>query len=162
MDADKGDDIAFLANTPAQAETQLHILERVAGDIGLHVNADKTKYMCFNQSGDISTLNDSSLKLAHKFTFLGSIVLFMENDINTRLAKACTAIGKLLLVWKWDLSDEIKRIFFQTVVVSIMLYRCTPGHGDTSSNTGRDWLHFTLDSYPWESYESNYSPTSYR
>ena len=30
------------------------------------------------------------------------------------------------------------------------------GHGDTSSNPGRDWLHF-----PWESYESKYSPSSY-
>ena len=33
------------------------------GGIGLHVNADKTEYMCFNQRGDISTLNGGSLKL---------------------------------------------------------------------------------------------------
>ena len=24
------------------------------------------------------------------------------------------------------------------------------GHGDTSSNPGRDWLHFTLHLYPWK------------
>ena len=35
------------------------------------------------------------------------------------------------------------------------------GHGDTSSNPGRDWLHFTLHKYPWERYESNYPPSSY-
>ena len=35
------------------------------------------------------------------------------------------------------------------------------GHGDTSSNPGRDWLHFTLHQYPWERYESSYSPSSY-
>ena len=40
-DADYADDIAFLANTPAQAETQLHSLERAAAGIGLHVNAQK-------------------------------------------------------------------------------------------------------------------------
>ena len=37
-------------------------------------------------------------------------------------------------------------------------------HGDTSSNPGRDWLHFTYERYEsnyWERYESNYSPSSY-
>ena len=48
-DADYADNIALLANTPAQAETQLHSLERAAAGIGLHVNADKTEYICFNQ-----------------------------------------------------------------------------------------------------------------
>ena len=46
---DYADDIALLANTPAQAETLLHSLKRAAGGIGLHVNTDKTEYMCFNQ-----------------------------------------------------------------------------------------------------------------
>ena len=55
MDADHADDIALLANTPTQARSLLHSLEQVAGSIGLHINADKTVYMCFNQ-GDISTL----------------------------------------------------------------------------------------------------------
>ena len=55
-DADYTDDIAILANTPNQAETLLHSLEWAATGIGLHVNAHKTEYMCFNQTGDISTL----------------------------------------------------------------------------------------------------------
>ena len=62
-DADYADDIALLANAPAQAETLLHSLERAAAGIGLHVNAHKTEYMCFNQTGDISTLNSSTLKI---------------------------------------------------------------------------------------------------
>ena len=41
MDADYADDIALLANTPAQAQTLLPSLERAAGGISLHVNADK-------------------------------------------------------------------------------------------------------------------------
>ncbi len=36
-DADYADDIALLANTPNQAETLLHALERAAAGIGLHV-----------------------------------------------------------------------------------------------------------------------------
>ena len=58
--ADYADDIAILANTPAQAETLLHSQERAVAGIGLHVNAYKTEYMCFNQTGDIYTLGSSS------------------------------------------------------------------------------------------------------
>ena len=56
-DADYADDIAILANTPNQSETLQHSLERAAAGIGLHVNAHKTEYMCYNQTGDITTLN---------------------------------------------------------------------------------------------------------
>ena len=94
-DADPADDIVLLANAPAQAETLLHSLEQAAAGIGLHVNAHKTEYMCFNQTGDISTLNGSSLKLIDKFTYLGSSVSATETDINTRLTKAWTATERL-------------------------------------------------------------------
>ena len=67
-DADYSIDIALLANTPTQAETLLCSLEQAATGIGLHVNADKAEYMCFNQRRDISTLNSSSLKLVDMFT----------------------------------------------------------------------------------------------
>ena len=73
----------LLANTPAQAETMLHSLEQAAGGIGLHVNADKTEYMCFNQRGDISTLKGRPLKQVDKFTYLGRSVSSTEKDINT-------------------------------------------------------------------------------
>ena len=94
-DPDYADNIAILANAPAQAEILLHSLERAAAGIGPNVNAHKTEYMCFNQTGDISTQNDSSLKLVDKFTYLGSSVSSTENDIDTRLAKAWTAIGHM-------------------------------------------------------------------
>ena len=73
-DADYADDIALLANSPAQAETLLHSLEQAAGGIDLHVNADKTEYMYFTQRGDISTLEGGPLKLVVKFTLLRSSV----------------------------------------------------------------------------------------
>ena len=69
-----------------------HSLEQEAGGIGLHVNEDKTEYMCFNQRGDISTLKGGPLKLVDKLTYLGSSVSSSENDINTQLETAWTAI----------------------------------------------------------------------
>ena len=73
-DADYADDIAILANTPDQAETLLHSLEQAAASIGLYINAHKTEYMCYNQTGDISTLEGTPYKLVDKFTYLGSSV----------------------------------------------------------------------------------------
>ena len=88
---DYADDIALLANTPAQVEILLHSLEWAAAGIGLYVNPDKTEYTCFNQRGDISTLKGGPLKLVDKFTYLGSSVSSTETYIKTRLAKAWTA-----------------------------------------------------------------------
>ena len=109
-DADYADDIAILANTPNQAETLLHNLERAG--IGLCVNAHKTEYMCDNQTGDISTIDGTPLKLVDKFTYLGSSVSSTEKDIDTRLTKAWTAINRLSIIWKSDLTDKMKRRFF--------------------------------------------------
>ena len=95
MDTDYADDIVLLANTPAQAKSLLHSLERAAGGIDLYVNADKTEYMCFNQGGDIFTLKGGPLKLVDKFTYLRNSVSSTENNINTQLAKASTAIGHM-------------------------------------------------------------------
>ena len=97
-DADYADDIALLPNTPAQAESLLHNRERAAAGISLYVNADKTEYMCFNERGDISTLKGGPLKLVDKFTYLGSSVSSTEKDINKELAKAWTAINRLLVI----------------------------------------------------------------
>ena len=81
--------------------------------------------MCYNQTGNIATLDGASLKLVDKFTYLGSSVSSTEKDIDTRLTKAWTAIDRLSIIWKSDLTDKMKRSFFQTAVVSILLYGCT-------------------------------------
>ena len=124
-DDDYADDIVLLANTPNQAKTLLHSLERAATGIDLHVNAHKTEYMCYNQTGNISTLDGTSLKPVDNFTYLGSSVSSTEKDIDTRLTKAWTTIDRLSTIWKSDLTDKMKRSFFQTAVVSILLYSCT-------------------------------------
>ena len=67
IDRDYANDIALLANTAAQAKSLLHSLEQTTGGIGLHVNAVKMEYICFNQRGEISTLKGGPLKLVDKF-----------------------------------------------------------------------------------------------
>ena len=84
---------------------------------GLHVNT--------HEIGNISTLNSCALKLVDKFTYLGSSVSSTGTDIDTWLAKAWTAIDRLSVVWNSDLTDKMKRNFFQAAVVLILLYGCT-------------------------------------
>ena len=116
-DADYADDIAILANTPNQTKTLLHSLERAAAGIGIHVNAHKTEYMCYNQTGDISTLDGTPLKLVDKFTYLGSSVSSTEKDIDTRLTKAWTAIdsyrshGNQIWPIKWNAASSRQRSY---------------------------------------------------
>ena len=98
-DAEYADDIALLANTPAQVESLLHSLEWATGGIGLHINADKTEYMCFNQKRHLH---------AKGWSF---------EAINMRLVKAWTAIDGLSFIWKSDVTDKLKRSFFQAAVV---------------------------------------------
>ena len=121
-DSDYADEIALRANAPAESETLLHSLERAAVGIGLHV---KMEYMCFNQSSDITTLNDSSLKVVDKFTYLGNSVFSTETDMNMRLAKAWAAIDRLSVIWKSDLTDKMKCSLFLAAAVSVLLHGCT-------------------------------------
>ena len=119
MNTDYAGDIMLLANISTQVKSLLHILEQAAGGIGLHGNADKMEYICFDQKGDISTLNGGSLKLVDKLIYLGSCIS-TENDINMQLAKIWTAIDRLSITWKSSLFHKMK-----AVVVSILLYGCT-------------------------------------
>ena len=51
-----------------------------------------------HKKGDSSILNDGSLILVDKFTYLGSSFSSTENDISVRLAKAWTAIDRLCII----------------------------------------------------------------
>ena len=59
------------------------------------------------------------------FIFMQCSVASTEKDIDTRLTKALTAINRLSIIWKSDLTDKMKRSFFQAAVASILLYGCT-------------------------------------
>ena len=56
---------------------------------------------------------------------LGNRVSSTEKDIDRRLTKAWTAIDKLSIIWKSDLTDKMKRSFFQAAVVPLLLDECT-------------------------------------
>ena len=69
--------------------------------------------------------NGGPLKLVDKSTYLGSSVSSIKNDINMQLAKAWTAINRLLVIYKSDVSDKMKCSYFQAAFVLILQYGCT-------------------------------------
>ena len=77
------------------------------------------------ENADFYTRDGTSLKLVQKFTYIGSSVTSTEKDIDTRLTMAWTAIDRLSIICKSDMTDKIKRSFFQAAVVSILLYGYT-------------------------------------
>ena len=90
---------------------------QTSASISMHT---RRNIMCFNKRNDTSTLNGNSLKLVDKFIFQGSSVSSTETDIDS-----WTSFDGLSVVWKSDLTDKMKCSFFQTAVVSILLYGCT-------------------------------------
>ena len=88
-------------------------------------NANKTVFMCFKQKEIIFTQSGNSLKLGDQFTYLSSNISSTQSDVNICLANACNAIDRLSIIWKSNLSDEIKWDILQAVAMSILLYRCT-------------------------------------
>ena len=52
-------------------------------------------------------------------------LLVPDNVAEFRLGRVHMRQAKLSIIWKSDMTDEMKRCFFQAVVVSILLYRCT-------------------------------------
>ena len=62
------------------------------------------------------------LKLVNHFTYLGNNISSTESDVNKCIGKAWTAIDRLLIIWKSNLSDKIKQEFFKVVTISVWLY----------------------------------------
>ena len=65
------------------------------------------------------------LELAYLYKISGIQCLINQKDIDTRLTKTWTAINKLSVIWKSDLTNKMKCSFFQAAVVLILLYGCT-------------------------------------
>ena len=98
-DLDFADDIGLISNTTEQAQIILNEVEKAALQVGLHMNASKTKCMFFNQdqNDDIQTLDGSKLEVVTDFKYLGAWIGSSRHDIQVREAlawKSCNALSK--------------------------------------------------------------------
>ena len=123
-DADYADDLAAIADYLTEATILLHAIEEAASEVGLYVNAGKTKVLVFNQhhSGAIKSLNNETIKVVQEFTYLGSNIASTKKDVQIRLAKSWAALNKLDKIWKSSLPADLKRQFFRAAVESVLVY----------------------------------------
>ena len=49
----------------------------------------------------------------------------LDNILHPHIVAEWIAINRLSIIWKSDLTDKMKRSFFQAAVASILLYGCT-------------------------------------
>ena len=75
----------------------------------------ETESTCFNQAINISSLNCKPLKLVDQVIYLGSNISSTESELNKRLVIASITANRWSIIGKSDLSDKIKREFFQVV-----------------------------------------------
>ena len=77
-----------------------------------------------------------NLVLIYKILYINVMLSFNHSKCNfisfgsfrfllNCLTKTWTAIDSFSIIWKSDLTDKMKRTFFQAAVVSILLYGCT-------------------------------------
>ena len=119
--ADNADDVGLLTNITAPAEYLLLAPSYAAGDICLHMIADKTEIMCFKRGAIFILVVTSKIS---RQVHLVSNISSTEYDVSIRLAKAWTTFDRLSIIWKSDLSNKIKKDFLQGVAVLIQQYEC--------------------------------------
>ena len=78
------------------------------------------------------------LRCVKSFTIFWLYTSLQPTDIDTWLTKAWTAINRLSVIWKSNLTDKMKRSFFQAAIKLILLYGC-------STWTLTKWLEEKLD-----------------
>ncbi|XP_071944095.1 uncharacterized protein [Antedon mediterranea] len=122
-DADYADDLALLSNTIAGETTLIHALKKAASSIGLYRNVKKTESMSVNCQGQIKTSSGYALKQVDQlFTYLGSNIASTTKDVDIRISKAWSALKRLTVVWKSNISNNMKKHFFKTTVETVLLY----------------------------------------
>ena len=104
------DDLVLLASTPTQAESLLHSLEQAAKSIGLYVNWNKRVYTFGTRSH--FDLKWQASEIQRPVHIDRQQYLIYWKQCQYMHSEAWTAIDRLSITRKSDLSDKIKHDFF--------------------------------------------------
>ncbi|KAI8494372.1 hypothetical protein Bbelb_275980 [Branchiostoma belcheri] len=123
-DLDFADDICLLEDTIKAAQEFLYRVEHATQDIGLYLNALKTKFMHLNPPTRPQALlssDGSTIEQVDDFKYLGSYGNTVH-DVKCRIGQAWGASNALTKVWKSPIANSTKLKVFKTCVESILLY----------------------------------------
>ena len=126
-DLDFANDIALLSDKIKQAQSIMSRVQRELQNVGLALNAKKTKYITYNidtEGTAVKTNDGIELEKEEDFKYLGSWIDSTDKDIKIRKAQAWQALNKMNCIWNSNMRKEIKVGFFVAAIESILLYGC--------------------------------------
>ena len=128
------DDCALNASSEPDMQESMDKFSAACDNFGLTISTKKTEVLHQPTPGKLYTqpvikIKDQILQAVDKFTYLGSTMsreVHIDDEINTRIAKASAAFGRLrLTVWERKgikLCTKIK--VYRAVVMTTLLYAC--------------------------------------
>lgn len=120
------DDLALLTHNARDMREKLNDLITYAGEVGLQINARKTKIMGVNVDDADFYIGENIIERVQSFSYLGSIISTdggAAADINNRINLARAAFASMRPVWSSSqLSRDLKLRIFNACVKSILLY----------------------------------------
>ena len=93
-----------------------------AASVGLYMKTTKTKFIAANTEGTIPSQYGCHLEQVNDFNYLGSKIIYSENDIQVRYVSAWSALNKLIPIWWSNIDIFIKRELFRATVESALTY----------------------------------------
>ena len=120
------DDIDALAHTLEEAEEIVGILETAAADVGLKINADKTKTLHMGRSSLQQRLTAPRYEEVKEFRYLGSIVTADNNtsaDVASRIKAANVAYFQTRPLFNSRILSWTTKIrLYKTLVRPVLMY----------------------------------------
>ena len=118
------DDIALFENHIVSAKDLLNRVESACQEVGLHLNASKTKHMHLTETPTetiLISLDDIQIERVSGIDYLGCFT-DTDKDIKSKIHRAWSALHSLKKVWKSQIRKETKTKVFKATVESILLY----------------------------------------
>ena len=132
-DLDFADDIALLSDRVEQAKAMLESVETECAQVGLMINASKTKFMAYNINEEIElkTLDGTQIGQAltesgdQDFCYLGGWIDSSKRDFEVRKAIAWKSLHKMKDIWQSHLPRKMKVDLFRATTEVILGYGAT-------------------------------------
>ena len=146
-DLDFADDLALISNNTTCMQQMTDALKVTSGKVGLRISKEKTKLQLIGLHPDRTdvTLENESLDITEKFTYLGSIqshVGDIEVEVRSRIGKAASVFKKLQRIWiSTNISTKVKLRLYSSLVLSITLYACETWKETTNVSRMLDVFH---------------------
>lgn len=121
------DDLVLLEENPAVIEQMMQSLANISREVGLEINASKTKLMTNSKEIDVM-VDGNRIEYVKDYIYLGQIISpndEMTKEINRRIARGWRKYWSLKeIVKSKDLGNHIKKKTFETCILPVLTYGC--------------------------------------